>query len=78
MPSLVKLLRNLLSMGYSPNHNMGGISNPFLQAQILTLLQLLGVNNLKVSGEMKDVLAQLAMNTETSKNAGNSILYECI
>jgi len=78
VPSLVKLLRNLLSMGYSPDHDVGGISDPFLQVQILTLLRLLGANSVKASEEMNDVLAQLATNTETSKNAGNAILYECV
>ena len=78
VPSLVKLLRNLLSMGYSPDHDVAGISDPFLQVQILTLLRLLGVNNVKASEEMNDVLAQVATNTETSKNAGNAILYECV
>ena len=78
VPSLVKLLRNLLSVGYSPDHDIGGISDPFLQVQLLTLLRLLGTNDEKASEEMNDVLAQVATNTESSKNAGNAILYECV
>jgi AP-1 complex subunit gamma-1 len=78
VPTLVKMLRNLLSSGYSPDHDVGGISDPFLQVQLLTLLRLLGTNNEQASEEMNDVLAQVATNTETAKNAGNAILYECV
>jgi len=78
VPSMVKLLRNLLSSGYTPDHDVGGISDPFLQVQILTLLRLLGAGDAGASEEMNDVLAQVATNTETSKNAGNAILYECV
>jgi AP-1 complex subunit gamma-1 len=78
VPTLVKMLRNLLGTGYAPDHDVGGISDPFLQVQLLTLLRLLGCNNVKASEEMNDVLAQVATNTETAKNAGNAILYECV
>jgi AP-1 complex subunit gamma-1 len=78
VPMLVKMLRNLLSSGYSPEYDVAGISDPFLQVQLLTLLRLLGTKNEKASEEMNDVLAQVATNTESSKNAGNAILYECV
>lgn len=78
VPMLVKMLRNLLSSGYSPDYEVAGISDPFLQVQLLTLLRLLGAKNEKASEEMNDVLAQVATNTESSKNAGNAILYECV
>jgi len=32
VPSLVKMLRNLLNLGYSPEHDVSGIADPFLQA----------------------------------------------
>lgn len=77
VPSLVKLLRNVTGGGYAAN-DAGGASDLFLQVQILRLLRLLGTNNEKASEEMNDVLATVATNTETAKNAGNAILYECV
>jgi AP-1 complex subunit gamma-1 len=77
VPSLVKLLRNVTGGGYAAN-DAGGASDLFLQVQILRLLRLLGTGNEKASEEMNDVLATVATNTETSKNSGNAILYECV
>ena len=78
VPTLCKMLRNLLGSGHSMDNQVSGISDPFLQVQLLTLLRLLGTNNAQASEVMNDVLAQVATNTETSKNAGNAILYECV
>ncbi len=77
VPSLVKLLRNVIGGGYAAN-DAGGATDIFLQVHILTLLRLLGTGDAQASEEMNDVLAQVATNTETSKNAGNAILYECV
>lgn len=78
VPSLVRLLRNFLSMGYSPEHDVSGITDPFMQVKLLRLLRFLGHHNEEASEQMNDVLAQVATNTETTKNAGNAILYECV
>ena len=78
VPTLVRMLRNMLGSGYSAEYEISGIADPFLQVQILALLRLLGANNVRASEEMNDVLAQVATNTETAKNAGNAILYECV
>ena len=78
VPTLVRLLRNFISMSYSPEHDVSGITDPFNQVKIMTLLRALGKDDSEASEHMNDVLAQVATNTETSKNAGNAILYECV
>ncbi|EWM25868.1 clathrin-adaptor gamma chain [Nannochloropsis gaditana] len=78
VPSVLRLLRNLLTMGYAPDHDIAGITDPFLQVKLLYMLQCLGRDNAEASEAMNDLLAQVATNTETAKNAGNAILYQCV
>lgn len=44
----------------------------------MRLLRILGHNDPDASEAMNDILAQVATNTETSKNVGNTILYETV
>ncbi|XP_066483242.1 AP-1 complex subunit gamma-like 2 [Tiliqua scincoides] len=75
---LVGVLRNLVVAEYSPDNSISGISNPFLQVQILRLLRILGRDNEEISDAMNDTLAQVATNTDTARNVGNAILYETV
>jgi AP-1 complex subunit gamma-1 len=38
----------------------------------------IGNGNSDASDEMSDILAQIATNTENTKNPGNSVLAECV
>ncbi|OCF36754.1 AP-1 complex subunit gamma-1 [Kwoniella heveanensis CBS 569] len=75
---LVKHLKNLVTTGYSAEHDVLGITDPFLQTKILRLLRLLGKGDATASETMNDILAQVATNTDSTKNVGNSILYETV
>ncbi|XP_023228931.1 AP-1 complex subunit gamma-1-like [Centruroides sculpturatus] len=66
VPNLVRILKNLIMAGYSPEHDVCGVSDPFLQVRL----------NFKVNKfHFKHMVAT---NTETSKNVGNAILYETV
>lgn len=41
-------------------------------------MRLLGRSDPKASETMNDILAQVATNTDSTKNVGNSILYETV
>ncbi|XP_040825260.1 AP-1 complex subunit gamma-like 2 [Ochotona curzoniae] len=78
VPQLVQILRTLVTTGYSAEHSVAGISDPFLQVQILRLLRILGRNHEESSETMNDLLAQVATNTDTSQNAGSAVLFETV
>lgn len=78
VPLLCRILRGLLMGGFSGEYDVGGITDPFLQVKLLRLLRILGHGSADASDAMSDVLAQIATNTESTRSAGNAILYECV
>ena len=78
VPGLVKTLKGLSTSGYAPEHDVTGITDPFVQVKILRLLRVLAIGDSETSEQINDILAQVATNTDSSKNVGNSILYEAV
>ena len=78
VPQLVKVLKALVLGGSSPEHEIGGVVDPFLQVAVLRLFRLVGAGDADASDAMSDILAQVASNTDAGKNPGNAVLYECV
>ncbi|TVU27811.1 hypothetical protein EJB05_19312, partial [Eragrostis curvula] len=74
---LVRILRDVSNSSYAPEYDVSGISDPFLHIRVLKLMRVLGHGDADCSEYMNDILAQVATKTESNKNAGNAILYEC-
>ena len=66
MPLLVRHLKALVTTGYSPEHDVSGITDPFLQVKILRLLRLLGKGDAHASETMNDILAQVSHYSRSS------------
>ncbi|KAL2510212.1 AP-1 complex subunit gamma-2 [Forsythia ovata] len=75
---LVKVLKDVVNSPYAPEYDVSGIADPFLHIRLLRLLCVLGQGAADASDTMNDILAQVATKTESNKNAGNAILYECV
>lgn len=78
---LVKSLKSVLMSGYAnaSEYDFSGVIDPFMQAKILKLIRLFAQDpSILSSDELNDILAQVATNTDSSKNPGNAVLYECV
>lgn len=64
---LVKTLKSLASSGYAPEHDVTGVTDPFLQVKILRLLRVLGRGDAQTSEQINDILAQVDGSTDNSK-----------
>ena len=78
VPTIVRLLKNLVLAGYVSEYDVAGITDPFLQSRLIHLLRVLGQGDREASEFMNEILAQVAINTEPTKNPGNVILYETV
>lgn len=76
-PTLIVILKRLITSGYNPDYDVLGVNDPFLIVNLITTLRLLskGYGNLD---SLNDILTQICSNIEIGKNVNHAILYECI
>lgn len=77
IPPLTKMLKGLVT-SYSSEYDVSGISDPFLQVEILKFFRNMAMNDQVLSDEIGDILAQVATNTGSNKNSGSAVLFECV
>lgn len=78
VPAAVRLLKQLVLSSKMSDNDVNGVSDPFLQVRLLQFMRLVGVGDRSSAESMNDVLAQVITNTDSSKNAGCSVLYEAV
>ena len=76
--SAVRVLKQLILSSKVSDQDIGGVSDPFLQIRLLQFLRITGAGSTVASEAMNDVLAQVATNTDSFKNVGAAIHYECV
>lgn len=65
-----------MTTGYSPEHDVSGITDPFLQVKILRLLRMLGKGDEQASETMNDILAQARLLFHLTRN--EHLLSSCL
>ena len=74
----VKYEKSLLSVSYSPEFDVNGITDPFLQAKILEIMQYTAKDDKELIDELADLFVSVQSITEASKQTGYALQYEII
>jgi AP-1 complex subunit gamma-1 len=68
VPAMVKIVKSLANAGYTPEHDVNGISDPFLQVKILQLFRVLARGDAQTSEQINDILAQVKSLLDVTKD----------
>ena len=74
----VKYEKSLLSVSYSPEFDVNGITDPFLQAKILEIMQYTAKDDKDLIDELADLFVSVQSITESSRQTGYALQYEII
>lgn len=74
----VRALKGMVLSSRTTECDVKGITDPFLQVKLLEFMRIIGKGSAVISDTLNDTLAQVITNTDSSRNVGCSIQYECI
>ena len=74
----IKYEKALLSVSYSPEFDVNGITDPFLQAKIIEIMQFTAKDDKELIDELADLFVSVQSITESSKQTGYALQYEII
>jgi len=74
---LKKILKALIS-NMSAEFDVNGVNDPFLQILILDFFRMMAIGKQNVADEISGILGEVATNTNSDKNSGCAVLYECV
>ena len=78
IPTFVNFLKGVVLSPHATDYDVSGIVDPFLQVKLLRFFGTVAYNHPPTVEAVNDILAQVATNTDSTKNAGCAILYECV
>ena len=79
VPHLLRYLKNMISNSYTPEYDINGVCDPFLQVRILETLAVFAKKYSDDNDELTNLLSSIPSNTDTSrKNTGFCVLYELV
>ena len=71
--TFVKYEKSLLSASYSPELDVNGITDPFLQDKILEILQYTAKDDKEIIDKLADLFVSVQGITESSKQTGYAL-----
>lgn len=78
LKNLLVLLKQLSNCNYSSNYDFEGTTDPFLQVKLLEIISIFYQDSSTIDEELLNLLASISTNTDSTKNPGQSILYELV
>ena len=76
--TFVKFEKSLLNVSYSPEFDINGVTDPFLQARLIEVMKYTAKGSKEYTEELADLFVTVQSLTEAGKQTGYAIQYEIV